>query len=534
VWADIRCVATDGAPVYNAVLEAVLPGVPRILCLWHIDENIDDHLRLKLGSSYAAFHSAWDTVASSTRTEELFEEGWRQMLSDHPTAAEYLSRYVHPNRQRWCHVWTRQYTTFGARTTQRCESVNSVLKRILGRVCSLSQLVDAVVAISRKWVERRRERLHNARLANHASRGPVYEDAVVHLTREAAEMVHNESAYASNYDVHYFERLPDGCSAALSAHSKARANFIYLFLSMLSRLPSDAVPQSQPSYSGQSMVNTTSHSGQQVVNKRSKGGKDVVKERSSCGQPIVSTASTRNAVIVDAYHPHSFLDIPEGAAYYVRRRFDDDSDPTITHWVRVREGSATCTDCHHNSNYLLPCRHILAVNRVCWPKSQLFFPGQCHRRWWLGQGSAPLVTSSGHAHIAYSSRVEPCVDSGDYDTIVERSNDSIYIEWRAAADYAAGFIQQRGESGLRQAKGVLNQLIEALKQGGGEVTTQLLHQLISHCRHIRSKLCDNYLIFMSISAQSLMISPDCRGPIYVLAQASQQQHEKKEIVEAVT
>ena len=40
------------------------------------------------------------------------------------------------------------------------------------------------------------------------------------------------------------------------------------------------------------------------------------------------------------------------------------------------------------TNQLLPCKHILAVNRHRWPRDDVFRLSQCHRRWWLEPGSA--------------------------------------------------------------------------------------------------------------------------------------------------
>ena len=49
--------ATDNGSCFDAVFKAVLPGVPRILCLHHIGENIKSHLKAKLKGQWITFRN---------------------------------------------------------------------------------------------------------------------------------------------------------------------------------------------------------------------------------------------------------------------------------------------------------------------------------------------------------------------------------------------------------------------------------------------------------------------------------------------
>ena len=122
---------TDGGSSFDAIFQAVLPGVPRMLCTYHIGENVKRHLAKELGDDYTAFHAHWKRIMDHMRTEDEFESEWRTLLSTNERARPYLTKQLYPDRAMWCSQWTRRYTAFGARTTQRCESVNRVLKHYL-------------------------------------------------------------------------------------------------------------------------------------------------------------------------------------------------------------------------------------------------------------------------------------------------------------------------------------------------------------------------------------------------------------------
>ncbi len=144
--------ATDGGSSFDKVLAQVLPGVPRILCVYHISQNIKKNLAVKLGKEqWPVFRKAWSKLVKFNLTESLFEERWLQLLEAFPLAAPYLKTEQYGHRYMWSNVWTRQYTTFGARTTQRCESVNSALKLLIRRNSTLDVVFKAVLAISEKW-----------------------------------------------------------------------------------------------------------------------------------------------------------------------------------------------------------------------------------------------------------------------------------------------------------------------------------------------------------------------------------------------
>jgi hypothetical protein len=483
-WADIRCVATDGGSSFASTLNAVLPGIPRLLCLFHINENIRRHLltKLTLVGKWTAFHLAWWNILTEMRSEAEFDVEWSKLMAAFPPAKEYLSRHLHPNRKLWCGFWTRQYTAFGAVSTQRSESVHRVVKYFEETNSTLEALFTIVLSIAQEWEQNRVNRLHQDRYTTHSASGPVYVAAVQYLTREAADFVYEESQYMMEYDVVHYQSLPSGCSASLSASSSTRAyyqphpSYLSAHAVQTQSINSDSAVNPQAAYSTDA-VHLPSDNGKDEVHPQSRHGADAVPRQSTTStdavhEPSLSSASTvprrrqASPPVVDVYHPHSFQDLPdEGVVYCVRHRIPDQA--FATHWVRVRQGSASCTDCKRNTNFVLPCRHILAVNLKRWPQASVFQPGQCHRRWWLEHDSTAVTLPSMTALLGPLHDDPVDLDLVAQDNAAEGvSKDGIYCLWIATAERASGFIQQHGEGGLRYSLAVLEQLISNLSSGG--------------------------------------------------------------------
>ena len=214
-WQAIRCVATDGGAAFPAALEEVLPGVPQLRCLFHIYQNLSKQLISKLGGD--AYHGDFSTRFNRTleaRTEKDFETEWKGLVSAFPKASQYLSDHLYPCRMKWAPAWTLEYCTFGARSSQRVESMNSLLKLCCDANDPLSKIFEAITKIDSAQTRRRVAALQDAPFTNSRLDGPVYNAASRHLTKQAAELVQRESTYHSNYTATYHDPPP---SAAISA-----------------------------------------------------------------------------------------------------------------------------------------------------------------------------------------------------------------------------------------------------------------------------------------------------------------------------
>ena len=221
-WKAIRCVATDGAAAFPHALQQELPGVPHLRCLFHISENLSANLRSKLTSAvyWGEFIKQWDKCAYSVTNELEFETQWTKLLTGFPKAAGYMLEHVYPCRVKWSSAWTLQYTTFGAKSTQRLESLNHLIKFFSEANDPLSKLfeTETITEINRTQIQRLRSRLQSDPLTNTKFDGPVYRQAIQYITKEAAERVHRQAGYLSNYTVK-FHAQPPASIASVTTHA---------------------------------------------------------------------------------------------------------------------------------------------------------------------------------------------------------------------------------------------------------------------------------------------------------------------------
>ena len=225
-WRRVLCVATDGGSSFNWVMQNMLPGVPHLLCLYHIHMNLRKQLASKLGKTYTAFTTQFFKCAYQVRNEAEFETCWASMLQTYPNATSYLTAQLYPCRAKWSSAWTLQYCTFGAKSTQRVESINRVVKHFVPAGAPVEDLFKELIEIFDVQSRRRQQRLADDEFANHKYNGALYRDAVRILTKQAAERLHEEGCESANYSVTYHPTRPSAdCNAdALSTSCSSTAH----------------------------------------------------------------------------------------------------------------------------------------------------------------------------------------------------------------------------------------------------------------------------------------------------------------------
>jgi hypothetical protein len=415
-WSSVRCVATDGADCFDQVLSSVLPGVPRIRCLWHILENVKKHLQKPLGQNWREFQTAFRNIYSRMRTEGEFNQNWDALLEKYPITAKYLKKELWGVRHRWVSFWTMRYTTFGAKSTQRVESINRLVKYFHKPDFPLEHLFDTLIEIFTTQDSRRKTQLYEDQFTNHRHSGPVYREATQCVTRYAAEYLHLESINASNYYVMNYGALPTGVDLSPMAASSTRSSYI---------------PPSNHLHNYN--IPTTCQGDTMNIPQ--------------------SNFSHTNDVSGTYLELCSYDKKADGdGAYLVRSRID--SEGVQSHWVVLREdGPASCTDCLWSNNWLLPCRHIFAANLARWPQSSMFRPTQCHTRWLLASLISISSSQPSSSPLSQLSTDEMPI------TEMEMNENSLYREWMAAAVRVATFMKPHGEKGLKYAMNTLMELV---------------------------------------------------------------------------
>jgi hypothetical protein len=367
-WRAVRCVATDGAGCFHAVIEENLPWATHLRCRFHIRTNINKNLRLL----YKGDSSSWQLFLRgyyrciNEPSEVRFEQLWTTLMQAHPRVVEYMTKEVYSHRKQLASCYTNKYVTLGAQSTQRGEGMNALIKAWIIPSLPLSYLCEVVKGMSDRQAAKVLLSLCDNRYTPPDRDGPVYEDARKVLTKQAAWLVDVEGSARESYEVRWFAQQP-----AIPWTHDVHVNDVGV--PDVSELP-PATPYRILSIlqSGvQSNIQLTLDSHYTVPSTPLRGGW------------LVTMHPSRRT-------PGSHL----------------------PHWVEVSQSRASCSGCHFATKFLLPCRHILAVNLREWPGSA-FQPGQCHPRWKIEAVHAPTVTTT---VIASSSMI---IDSVMDDTVCD-------------------------------------------------------------------------------------------------------------------
>ena len=106
------------------------------------------------GKAFYKFYGAWWEICKSSDVHyrQVFDSEWNKLLELVPAknrASEWLQEYVYDTRMKWCYSWTWDCSTLGVHSTQRSESIHSVVASLLS---NNSTLIDLITQLER-WVE---------------------------------------------------------------------------------------------------------------------------------------------------------------------------------------------------------------------------------------------------------------------------------------------------------------------------------------------------------------------------------------------
>jgi hypothetical protein len=439
VWADVRCVATDGAKCFYGAFREHLPSTPHLRCRFHIRANLRKKFRssVKWPDFNRQFHFCMHEPSLGR-----FEKKWKQMLKEHPASAAYMTEHLWPIREQWASCWTNAYCTIGANSTQRVESLNALVKRFVRPTFPVKDLFLLLHDISLRQAQAVVESVAKDGMLRGEFENPVYDDARVHLTRQAAALLHREGVYRENYVCQYLLCRPNIKWTEDINDQTPRAGLLFDL-----------------------------HCGVDfTVNSSVDSAVDA-----SLQSPIDSTVDS-------AVDPR----LRRGGWLVViaRGRLDKAGTTThLPHWVVVTPDGATCSGCHFTARYLLPCRHILAVNLKLWP-GRAFQSVQCHRRWFLNK---PLVLQRRDHHSLEEQALcdGPDPESEDVSEEATMSINARHNLWMAEAEHVFQLLQGVSEKHFLKAmddlkavgEGRAQQLLPRLLKGGRKVTHT--HTLLS-------------------------------------------------------
>ncbi|KAL5697724.1 hypothetical protein ACHQM5_028841 [Ranunculus cassubicifolius] len=136
-----KVIFTDQAAAISNAIRRVFPGAHHRLCLWHILQNAAVHLSYYY-TNYLTFSEDFHLCIYCAETVDEFESMWERLLSDYILGDNPWLKTLYGIREQWALVYGRPHFCPGMTTSQRSESMNSLLKRYFSGCLILRQLVE--------------------------------------------------------------------------------------------------------------------------------------------------------------------------------------------------------------------------------------------------------------------------------------------------------------------------------------------------------------------------------------------------------
>ncbi|CAG8609227.1 2600_t:CDS:2, partial [Funneliformis caledonium] len=130
----------------QAIIKAVdlifqLHGIKYALCLWHLMKNVVKNLNGILEFKWVEFIKFFYQCINNY-DENDFLEKWEQLKTNYPSTIKYL-RKMDKNLTRWTPCYNKQIFMADMSTTQRGESMNSLMKGYMDATTSLMNFLKA-------------------------------------------------------------------------------------------------------------------------------------------------------------------------------------------------------------------------------------------------------------------------------------------------------------------------------------------------------------------------------------------------------
>ncbi|CAG8517865.1 21188_t:CDS:2, partial [Cetraspora pellucida] len=123
-------VFTDSDPSMIRLIKDINPNSQHLLCIFHIDLNLQKKLKRKLGNQFEEFCCKF-YICQNSFCEELFEYRWNKLIKQYLAAAKYLSDTLYITKHLWAIPWIRRWFTAGVqRTFEKFEAGQNSLSTV--------------------------------------------------------------------------------------------------------------------------------------------------------------------------------------------------------------------------------------------------------------------------------------------------------------------------------------------------------------------------------------------------------------------
>src|SRR2546423_1587870 len=127
-----------------AAIQVAYPQTRHLLCIYHLLENVKKKSRSKLhGDMVKEFVSDFYIMRNSFSQEQFYAR-YQLMLTKYEQCRSYLENRLYPCRDSWARYSITKMFTAGVESTQRVESINGVIKKLVDRGTLLKELAISI------------------------------------------------------------------------------------------------------------------------------------------------------------------------------------------------------------------------------------------------------------------------------------------------------------------------------------------------------------------------------------------------------
>ncbi|KAL6570653.1 hypothetical protein OROGR_000203 [Orobanche gracilis] len=123
-----QTILTDEDAAMAKALASTWPSTNHRLCIWHIYQNAARHLS-SVFSQFKEFSRDFNSCVYDFEEEEEFLEAWNEMLEKYNLQGNDWLKTKFRKKEKWALLYGRSMFCADMTTTQRSESMNSVVKR---------------------------------------------------------------------------------------------------------------------------------------------------------------------------------------------------------------------------------------------------------------------------------------------------------------------------------------------------------------------------------------------------------------------
>ncbi|KAI3455804.1 hypothetical protein Pfo_012467 [Paulownia fortunei] len=135
-----KVILTDQDPALKEAIAEVLPGSRHCFCLWYILSKIQEKLGY-VTRQHENFINKFYKCILNSQTEAQFEKRWWKLVDRFDLRTDKWIQSLYDDRLRWVPTFMKDIFLAGLSSTQRLESVTSLLDKCLLRKTSLKEFL---------------------------------------------------------------------------------------------------------------------------------------------------------------------------------------------------------------------------------------------------------------------------------------------------------------------------------------------------------------------------------------------------------